>query len=837
MRLSFLKAGSTCRKSSSPQTTWVENDGAQPQHRLLPFAVAQVGRAAKQIRVKQFLFFRQPTRTKLPQRAGASVAGPVQAGTVHRRLGLLHISLFFLCWVMLICGRLVWLQVIHYKDFVDRAARQQQRTFEVAPRRGILYDRNLHELAMTVLADSVYAVPSEIADRQDPEGQAKRQAVANALAKVVHTDPTDRFTSAHQIAARLNASRNFAWIARKLEPAEITRVKALNLKGVYFQKEFKRFYPNTQLAAQVLGYVGTDDNGLGGMERKYDRDLHGVPGRMLTALDARRHVLDSQEREPDPGQNLVLTIDENIQFMAERALDSALERTHALNGTVVVQDPYTGQILALAIRPTFNPNDFRHATTSLLKNHAVSDVYEPGSTFKLVTYSAALEQKVTNPEQLIDCQGGKIELAGRIIHDSHANGVLTVAQALAESSDVAAVKLALRMGPTTFTKYIHDYGFGLRSDIELPAETRGLLAPIRRWSGSSIGSIAIGQEVGVTPIQLATMVSTIANGGVYLPPHILMQETSQGAAKLRPAAFHPQGELPDPLPAGAHRVISTMTAAQMRKMMEGVVLFGTAKGDATLNGYTSAGKTGTAQKIDVATHRYSKTKYIASFVGIAPVNNPAISVAVIIDSPEGNHFGNINAGPVFREVAQEVLEYLGVPHDTNLTEQKDLAKSHAGPELDETPSDLPGDLDALFAEVNNLPPDDPLRSKGNEQPVPSAANELPSVAEQAQAAPPSPPSPRPAPNFEPRKETADLSFASAVAATEPRASGHGVVVNAENRIGVPSFLGEPLRVAVESAGTVGLSLQIVGSGIAREQVPAPGSMVPPGTEVVVRFTR
>jgi cell division protein FtsI (penicillin-binding protein 3) len=818
--------------------------------------------------VKQFSFFRQPTRTKSKpapgQRAGSSPAGPVQTGTVHRRLGLLHISLFFICWVTLICGRLVWLQVIHYKDFVDRAAKQQQRTFEVAPRRGILYDRNLHELAMTVLADSVYAVPSEIAERGDPAGDAKRQAVANALAKVVHADPTDRFTSAHQIAARLNASRNFAWIARKLEPAEIARVKALNLKGVYFQKEFKRFYPNSQLAAQVLGYVGTDDNGLGGMERKYDRDLHGVPGRMLTALDARRHVLDSQEHEPDPGQNLVLTIDENIQFMAERALDSALARTHALNGTVVVQDPYTGQILALAIRPTFNPNDFRHATTSLLKNHAVTDVYEPGSTFKLVTYSAALEQKVTNPDQMIDCQGGKMELAGRIIHDSHANGVLTISQALAESSDVAAVKLALRMGPEKFTQYIHDFGFGSRSDIELPAETRGLLAPIRRWSGSSIGSIAIGQEVAVTPIQLVTMVSTIANGGVYLPPHILMEETGKTAAKLHPVAFHPQGELPDSLPAGAHRVISTMTAAQMRKMMEGVVLFGTAKNLAGLNGYTSAGKTGTAQKIDVLTHRYSKTKYIASFVGIAPVNSPAISVAVIIDSPEGNHYGNVNAAPVFREVAQEVLEYLGVPHDTNLVAPKDLAKTQAAPEIDEALSDNAGDLDTLFAEVNNLPADDPLRGKGNGlQPVPSAANELTPGTEQAQAAPPpaenapgraipenadpmagsSPPalpSPRvPVHKDEAKKETAPLE--PPVVAPEPHVSGphvsdHGVVV-AANRVGVPSFLGEPLRVAVESASTAGLALQIVGSGIAREQVPAPGSMVPLGTEIVVRFTR
>jgi cell division protein FtsI (penicillin-binding protein 3) len=810
--------------------------------------------------VKQFLFFRQATRTKAPvpgQRAGASPAGPVQTGTVRRRLGLLHISLFFVCWVGLICGRLVWLQVIHHKDFVDRAARQQQRTFEVAPRRGILYDRNLHELAMTVLADSVYAVPSEIAERGDPAGDAKRQAVANALAKVVHTDPTDRFTSAHQIAARLNASRNFAWIARKLEPAEIARVKALNLKGVYTQKEFKRFYPNSQLAAQVLGYVGTDDSGLGGMERKFDHDLHGVPGRMLTALDARRHVLDSQEREPDPGQNLVLTIDENIQFMAERALDSALARTHALNGTVVVQDPNTGQILALAIRPTFNPNDFRHATTSLLKNHAVSDVYEPGSTFKLVTYSAALEQKLTNPDQMIDCQGGKMELAGRIIHDSHPNGVLTVSQALWESSDVAAVKLALRMGPQKFTQYIHDYGFGSRSDIELPAETRGLLAPVRHWSGSSIGSIAIGQEVAVTPIQLVSMVSTIANGGVYLPPRILMEKTGNTAGKLHPAAFHPQGELPDPLPAGAHRVISTMTAAQMRKMMEGVVLYGTAKNLAQLNGYTSAGKTGTAQKIDVLTHRYSKTKYIASFVGIAPVNSPAISIAVIIDSPEGNHYGNVNAAPVFREVAQEVLEYLGVPHDTNVFAPTDLAKAKEAPEIDEAPSDQAGDLDALFAEINNLPADDPLRGKVNgQQPVPSAASELTPGTEQAQAAPAPAektgrsipenavlmaPSSTPVPpaaaehTAEAKKETPPLELP--VTAHEPHVSGHGVVVDAANRVGVPSFLGEPLRAAIESASTAGLALQIVGSGIAREQAPAPGSMVPLGTEIVVRFTR
>ena len=350
----------------------------------------------------------------------------------------------------------------------------------------------------------------------------------------------------------------------------------------------------------------------------------------------------------------------------------------------------------------------------------------------------------------------------------------------------------------------------------------------------------MGQEVGVTPIQLVTMVSTIANGGVYLPPHILMGKTDKTPATLKAAAFHPQAELPEQLPAGAHRVISTMTAAQMRKMMEEVILDGTAKHDAGLNGYTSGGKTGTAQKIDVLTHRYSKTKYIASFVGIAPINNPAISVAVIIDSPEGNHFGNVNAGPVFREVAQEVLEYLGVPHDTALTQPEELAKQEAEPAVEEASPNQSGDLDALFAEVNNLPADDPLRGAGSgQQAVPSAANESEAATAQAESAPPAQPLPAPRMTLhspEGKKETP--SFAAIVAGHDaPPPPAHGVVVQAGNRIGVPSFLGEPLRVAVESAGTMGLALQIVGSGIAREQAPAPGSMVPPGTEIVVRFSR
>ena len=316
--------------------------------------------------------------------------------------------------------RLVWLQISMHQHLLEKAQRQQQRTFEIAPRRGILYDRNLHELAVSRLADSVFAVPYEITDSKDlgRDRQGQNGARPIALAKVVHTDPDDSFTSAERIDARLTASRDYAWIGRGLDPSVIAKVKALNLKGVHIQKEFKRFYPDNQIAAQVLGYVGTDATGLGGLEQQFEEELHGYPGHMLTAVDAKRHVLGSHESEPMPGENLVLTLDSQIQFMAEQALDRNMERTHAESGTVVVQDPHTGQILALAVRPTFNPNDFRHATADLRRNHAVSDVYEPGSTFKLVTYSAALEEHVATPDGMVDCGGGQINVAGRIVHDA-----------------------------------------------------------------------------------------------------------------------------------------------------------------------------------------------------------------------------------------------------------------------------------------------------------------------------------------------------------------------------------------------------------------------------------
>ncbi len=464
-----------------------------------------------------------------------------------------------------------------------------------------------------------------------------------------------------------------------------------------------------------------------------------------------------------------------------------------------------------------------------MRDHAVSDVYEPGSTFKLVTYSAAIDEGVTKPDDLIDCQGGQITLNGRVIHDDKADhyGVITVHEALEHSSDVAAVKLALKMGPDNFYRYIRNFGFGSRPGVELPGETRGLLRPVNKWGSTSIGSIAIGQEVGVTPLQLVSMVSTIANGGIYLPPHVLLPTPADSATAtdkksalpqapaLQPSPFRAGGELPNPLPTGSHRVMSELSAAEMRKMMEEVVLYGTGKA-AQLNGYSSGGKTGTAQKVDPRTHLYSKTMHVASFAGIAPVNNPVISVAVIIDTPKGaSYYGAAVSAPVFAEVAQQVLEYLGVPHDVDIREPKPAAKP-AKPAHEDDQDNEP-DINALFAAVNDLPADDPLRD-----PAPQPA------APQAQAVADGNPAPA-------KAMTASLNPPANPAQVLPSTTSP-VVVNTDE-LKVPTLVGLPVRKVIETAALAGLEVQIMGSGTVREQAPAPGSMVGPGTRILVRCSR
>src|ERR1035437_5895357 len=740
-----------------------------------------------------------------------------------RKVRFAWVAICFCVWVGLIGGRLVWLQVIRHSEWVDKAERQQHSTLELAPQRGILYDRNLRELAMTVQVDSIFADPTELGEN--------RANAAEMLAKVVHTDASDDSTSQQRILARFNDSRNFAWVARRVDAATAARVRGLNLKGVYSQKEFKRFYPNNDLAAQVLGYVGTDDTGLGGLEQQFDEDMHGAPGHMLKAVDAKRHAMASVENEPLPGENLVLSIDANIQYMDERALDAQMAKVKALRGTVVVQDPHTGQILALAISPRFNPNDSRHMEPGSLTNLAVSDVYEPGSTFKLVTYSTALDAAGVKPDDMVDCQGGSMTMYGRTLHDDKADhfGRVTVQYALEHSSDVGAAKMALKVGPETFYKYIKAFGFGDRSGIELPSETRGLLRPPRQWGSTSILSLAIGQEVGVTPVQLVTMVSTIADGGVYLPPHVLLQSADAGDPQVKPMPFRPENELPAKLPDGAHRVITELTAAKMRSMMQGIVVEGTGMA-AALNGYSAGGKTGTAQKIDVATHTYSHTNLVASFAGFAPVSSPAISVAVVIDNPTvGSRYGATVSAPVCQEVAQEVLEYLGVPHDQPLKTTREMRATAPEETADDAPSENTGDLNAMFDQINNLPADDPLRAASAAAPI-ANANPAAAATDTPAALSAKQPSATRASRLVgllPEKvlaafranggtgsampdaaagESAALHPPVVAPPVQPRANG-SVLVDAGARVAVPSFTGAALRRVVETAAGLGVRVE------------------------------
>ena len=719
------------------------------------------------------------------------------------KIRLYLLAACLLLWCGGICLRLVYLQIFRYGSFEQRAQRQQQRTVDVSARRGIIYDRAGRELAMSVSVDSAFAVPTEIPDLA---------GTVSLISRITKSDP-------HELLARCRAAKTFCWVARKADAETAERIRSLNLRGIYFEKESKRFYPKRELAAQVIGYVGTDDEGLSGIEREYDDRLRGRPGEMLISVDARRKWFGSVEKQPVPGENVVLTIDQQIQYIAERELQAALERTHAESGTIIVENPHTGEILALANRPTFNPNLTREITPEKLKNHAVSDVYEPGSTFKLVTISAALEEKLTRPDEVFDCQMGSIVINGMRIHDSKPHGLLPVSDVLAESSDVGSIKIGMRLGDDRFYKYIRAFGFGQQTGIELPGETRGLTKPPNRWSRVSFAAISMGQEIGITPLQLAGLVSTMGNDGVWTAPRIVAA-TNEPQSAPQTIAFHP---------AEQRRVISALTAAEMRQMMQGVVLHGTGK-KALLEGYSSAGKTGTAQKVDPATHAYSHTKYVASFAGFAPINNPVITVAVILDSAVGLHQGGQISAPVFQRVAQQVLEYLHTPHDVELPvsrqlllasrrmKEQDVAEGspdHLGDALDV--AEAPGTNSAPGSTQN---PAGPAATAVGSTVVPAALRQREAMLREE---------PKPALASNPPLATTALEHLPA--------SGTVVLDIEQGGIIVPSFTGKGVRAAIEIAQENGLDLDAVGSGLAQWQSPPAGAKVPSGSKVTVKFGR
>jgi cell division protein FtsI (penicillin-binding protein 3) len=676
----------------------------------------------------------------------------------------LFVGAFVVFWMLGISARLVYLQVSSHDRLVERAHKQQQDAIDTAPQRGALLDRRERELARTIDTTSVFVAPDEFkTEKKATEAQTLGEigCIADRLSSVLGLKQKE--LAGQIIEARKNG-RGFLWIARRIDPDKAQALEAMELPGVHTRKEPKRFYPNGPLAANVLGFVGLDGSGLAGIEQAFNEKILGEPGKLFIQKDSRGFAYESTEIPGRPGQTIVLTIDQSIQYQAEAALTSAIAESHAKSGTAIVMDPHTGEILALANAPTFDPNNVGAAPPPARANWALQNIYEPGSTFKIVAYAAAIEKGLAKPDDYIDCQMGSITVAKRVIHDHQPFGNLTLTQALAESSNVAAIKLGMRVGDSTMYDYITRFGFGSRTGIELPGETAGMIHPVSRWLSSSIGSIAIGQEVGVTPLQVAAAFSTLANNGVRIAPHIIREiRTSTGTSIYRP---NPE----------QHRVISTSTARALRGMLEGVTLNGTAK-KAQLDGYSAAGKTGTAQKIDPQTKKYSNTKYMASFVGFAPVDNPAVVIIVVIDEPAGLYHGGDVAAPVFRQIAEQILPEMGVMPDTEFKNANDLVAS-----------------------VREAPAQDVELQNHIEQQKKAAAT-LPQVVSRA--------------------NSGEVVYA----------------VSTNNAMLMPDLRGRSVRDVARACAQLGLQLEAHGEGRVVKQTPEPGMELQSGQTIYVDFGR
>src|SRR5436309_3196990 len=540
--------------------------------------------------------------------------------------------------MLAIGARLVQLQVNQHNDLTARARNQQLGAIETSPSRGQLLDRQGRELARSIDTESFFADPREILNTD------------NTARRITAVTGQGRTELAGRLSEAKETNKKFIWIVRRLDIQSASKLDQLNLDGIYSRKEPKRYYPNDSLAAHVLGFVGTDEIGLSGVEQYYNEKIRGEGGKVFLERDRDRRAFESYEVQSHPGQTVVLTIDQAIQYRTEQALSAAVDRAHAKSGAAIVMDPRTGEILALANAPTFDPNQPAANSAEARANGALQNIYEPGSTFKIVAYSAAIEKGLVKPDDKIDCQMGQIAVAGRLIHDGHPYGVLTVADALAKSSNVGAIKLGLMVGDNSMYDFMKRLGFGSRTGIDLAGESPGILRALSRWQPSSIGSLAIGQEIGVTPLQMATAYSVLANNGSWIKPHIVRELRSPDGAVTFQAKIE------------SRPALQPETTVALRTMMEGVTLRGTAK-KAQLEGYTAAGKTGTAQKVDPRTHAYSATKFIGSFVGFAPVKNPAVVIIVVLDEPLGSYHGGDVAAPVFREIAEQVLPELGVTPD------------------------------------------------------------------------------------------------------------------------------------------------------------------------------
>lgn len=581
-------------------------------------------------------------------------------------------------WGLRIGVQLYALQISESADYIERAKDQQQLIVKITPRRGEILDRDGNAFAISVKVDSVFARPYEMTS---PSETAR---VLSGLTGVPY----------EKLAGQFDPRKSFAWVKHKISDSERAAIEQAHLPGIYFQKEFGRIYPNRYMAAHLLGYVDIDQEGMTGLERSYNTYVRGQSGRILMLRDAHGKSFQREEQVPQAGANLTTTIDKNIQFVVEKELKEAWEKTRAEAISIVVIDPRSGAILAMANAPMFNPNEYASFPNSSWINHSVSLTYEPGSTFKMVTVAAALEEGLTTPDEIIDCQNGAITLFKRTIRDHNPYGLLSVREIIQNSSNVGTIKIAQRLDQNVLAAYIKRLGFGQRTSIDLPAEVGGLVWDVKDWEKTSFASIAIGQEISVTPLQIVSLVAAIANGGILYKPYVVQ--------KIQ----NPSGETTEFKPSG-HRVVSEMTARQIQEMLEGVVTDGTAKAS-KLEGYTAAGKTGTAQKATPG-RGYIDRKFVASFAGFAPASNPQLAIVVVVDEPKGQYYGAEVAAPVFKRIAEQVLRSKGVMPDVpNYAPKYSAAPGKKSKAAPRTPSvEVPEFkvLDAALASPGNAPAD------------------------------------------------------------------------------------------------------------------------------------
>ena len=550
------------------------------------------------------------------------------------RIRIIMIGTIFGLLFLNVVGRAFYLQILQHENLVKKADKQHQHKVDLTPARGSILDRNGTTLAESIHMDSCYAEPRRI---KDVDGTAGVLAPILGIPK-------------GELVDKLSVNKSFIWVERWLAPEIAIRVKNMKLPGIGFAPESKRFYPNMEIAAHVIGFTGRDPNGLEGIELKYDSTILGNTGYMITERDALGRniaVMNAVIKDSSPGKSVILTLDKTIQFIAEKELAKAVKESNAKGGMALVMESDTGKVLAMANYPTFNPNAYSHYSLAQLRNHVVADSFEPGSTFKIFTIAAALDSGTIKPTDVYNCENGTYRIADRTIHDDHPHSRLTVSEIIKYSSNIGSAKIGFKMGEEKLSSYLRNFGFGGRTGIDLPGESPGNLK--RHWYGIDLATISFGQGVSLSTIQLASALSAVANGGNLMKPYLVEQILDDGGKQVQ--KFEPQI---------VRRVISPETAQKLTKMMETVTGEGGTGTKAALDGYRVAGKTGTAQKVDPVTRAYSPSKRIGSFVGFVPADKPKLTIAVIIDEPQGVKYGGVVAAPAFRGIAQNSLAYLKI---------------------------------------------------------------------------------------------------------------------------------------------------------------------------------